>query len=293
MRPIFEPPQGVGPFVRPLPDPKRSHMLDATPRPFSFGELLDGAFTLYRRNFVAFFGAALLPQVPIVLYWLSAPLWAPMDLASADMFDPTSLLIAPYNFFASFLVLGAVTYAVGAAYAGESPTIGESLRRGLSRWIPITLAAICAGFLVMLGLFLLIVPGLILIALFFAVAPLVVLEGRGPIEALSRSSRLSKGGRPRILGAMVVAWLITYLPVATVGILAATAAAITTLASGQGPEALLSSWVLGLFQALSPVVSSLTWPFFIAVTVLLYYDRRARSEAPDLEEAVERLQPGV
>lgn len=268
-------------------------MLEATPRPFSFGELLDGAFTLYRRNFVAFFGAALLPQVPLVLYWLAAPLWSPTNLADASAFDPATLLILPYNFFASFLVLGALTHAAGEAYAGSTPTIGDSLRRGLARWVPVTVAGLCAGFLVMLGFFFFLIPGFILIALFFAISPLVVLEGRGPIEALGRSRRLSKGGRPRILGVVFVAWFITFLPVFAMWFLAAVSAGIASVVTAQGPEALVSSWVFGVFQAAGPVVSALTWPFLIAVTVLLYFDRRARTEAPDLEAAVERLQPEV
>ena len=39
-------------------------------RPLTFGEILDGTFALYRRNFLDFFLASLVPFVPVVLAWI-------------------------------------------------------------------------------------------------------------------------------------------------------------------------------------------------------------------------------
>ena len=36
-------------------------------RPLSLGEMLDGAFTIYRRQFASLFLTALAPQLPMIL----------------------------------------------------------------------------------------------------------------------------------------------------------------------------------------------------------------------------------
>jgi len=59
-----------------------------------------------------------------------------------------------------------------------------------------------------LGLVLLIVPGLILITLWAVVAPAIVVEGAGVIEAFGRSRDLVRGNGWPVFGAIVIAYLI-------------------------------------------------------------------------------------
>lgn len=54
-------------------------------------------------------------------------------------------------------------------------------------------ASILTGFLVLVGTILLIVPGIILSLMFFATLYLVLDKGRGPIEAIKESARITKG----------------------------------------------------------------------------------------------------
>lgn len=263
-------------------------MSDGSPRSFTFGGILDGAFTLYRRNFVTFFGAAFVPQIPVVVFWLAAPLWmAPGAAGGVPDSTLAGILLFPYSVFAMFLTLGAVTHAGGEAYAGRAAGLGESLRRGLGRWIPLAVAGGLAWIAVVVGLLFFIVPGLILTAMFFAVGPAAVLEGRGPAGSLERSKELSRGGRARVLGVLLVAWLITLAPtMAMWGI-----GGVGAFAVQPGAELEVYETWMGLAQVAGPLVSSLTWPFFITVIVLLYFDRRARTEASDLEVAMDRLEP--
>jgi hypothetical protein len=264
-------------------------MYHATPRAFSFGELLDAAFTLYRNNFVVFFGTALVPQLPLIVFWLLLPLLFGAVLPG-NVEGLASLLTTPYSLFATVLMYGAVTHAAARAYAGEDVSIGESLVRGLHRWVAVGVATLLSILMVFAGLFLLIVPGLILLAMFFAVAPVTVVEERGPIDALGRSRRLSKDARMRILGVLLVAWLITLLPAMAMWVVAGVGAGAAVIAGGD-PAALSgnTAWVMAVLQATSSVLTALTWPFLITATLLLYYDRRARTEAPDLEAAAAAL----
>jgi hypothetical protein len=257
-------------------------------RPLSVGELLDGAFTLYRRNFATFFLTALLPLSPLVLFWVVAPTFV-SGVAGADMLlQVMPMLLMPYNMFAIVLLIGGLTYAAAAAHAGGRPAVGAALMEGLRRWPPLAVATILTWFLVLIGFMLLIIPGLVLLAMWFAIYPVVVLEGRGPFAAMARSRQLSKGARLRVLGVTLVAWLITLLPTLALSLFAGMSLGVAGVVSG---DAWLYSGVgfTALMQAASTALSAITWPFLACVSLLLYYDRRARTEAPDLESALASL----
>lgn len=266
--------------------------MHTTMRPLSFGEILDGAFTLLRRNFSALFGIALLPQIPVILFWLIAP--ALIDPASeGDVFlSAAPLLLSPYSMLASLLIMGALTHAADVAYQGERPGMGSSLGRGLRRFLPLLAVSVLAWLATAVGFLLFVIPGLIVIAMCFALYAAVVIEGRGPLDAFGRSRRLSKGARMRILGVIVVSVLITYLPLMALWMFAGVSIGIGAALSAAAISG-TSVWLTSLMQACAIVIGSVTMPFLIIVTVLLYYDRRARTEAPDLESAVAALGTAV
>src|SRR5690606_8224228 len=108
--------------------------------------------------------------------------------------------------------MGALTYAAAQLYRGDAVAIREALGRGLRNVFALIVVSIISWFMIVFGLMLLIVPGLIVAAMYFAVYPAVVVEDRGPLNAFGRSRELSRGGRGRILGVLVVTLLITYLP---------------------------------------------------------------------------------
>jgi hypothetical protein len=258
-------------------------------RPLGFGETLDGAFTLLRRHFSVFFATALVPQLPVILFWLVGPaVIGPVENGSTYL-EAASLLLSPYSLFVAILVMGALTHAAAAAYKGAQPGVGASLKRGLRKFLPLAVVSMIVWFMMVVGLLLLIVPGLIVAAMYFAVYPGVMIENRGPLEALGRSRRLSRGARGRILALIVVAWLITLLPVIGLWMFAGVSVGAGA-AIGAATVTGTSLWMAGLMQAGSIMVSAVTWPFLLIVTVLLYYDRLARTEAPDLESAMAALQ---
>jgi hypothetical protein len=253
-------------------------------RALSFEQILDNAFSLYGRNFAPLFGMTLVPQLPIALFWLLLPVLMPGT--TVESMTMMSLLLAPYSLFAAVLTFNALTYAGAEAREGRRPAIGESLKAGLRRWLPAALAAVLSYGAILLGFVLLIVPGLILLAMFFAIFPAVVLEDRGAVAAMGRSRALSKGARLRILGVMLVAWLITFVPTVAMAALAGASAGMSVLTE---PAAGGDVWVSAVMHAVSAIVSAVTWPFLMLVTLLQYFDRRARTEAPDLEAAAADL----
>jgi hypothetical protein len=253
-------------------------------RPFSVGELLDGAFSLYRRNFIGFFATALIPNVPLILLWLVLPVMA--GSGGQELIDSTTMLSLPYSMLSSVLIWAALVYASMRSYEGATVNASDALRVGLRKLLASLVATFAALNLIGFGLILLIIPGFILAAMLFAVVQVIVLENLGPFKALERSRYLSKGARLRILGVIILALFIAALPVMAFSFVAGVAAAAGTAA---GNNTTLSVGWHAMVRAGSFVSSALTTPYSVAALTLLYIDRRARTEAPDLEEAAARL----
>ena len=264
-------------------------MLPAQLRPLSLGEILDGAFALYRQHFGTLFLTAFLPMLPVLVFWAAFPLFAEGTLEQVtELANLAGWFLAPYTLPATLLIWGALLHQLSQAYLGSPVSIREGYRHAARRLLPLLGVTLLGALLVGLGLILVIIPGILLIIMFFAAPPAVVIEGRGPIEALGRSRDLARGAWGRIFGTLLLLFLITALP----GFALAAAAGVGVAVSGSGAGAALESpWLFTAFQALGVLINALTTPFVSAGLVLLYYDRRVRSEALDVELAAEELAP--
>lgn len=108
------------------------------------------------------------------------------------------------------LVQGALVEVVRDIHEGREPRpVGEYYTRTQDRLGTLLGASLLYGLGVVVGMFLLIVPGLIAVARWSLVVPLVVIERLGVGDAFSRSSRLVKGQTGRVLALVVLANLIT------------------------------------------------------------------------------------
>lgn len=230
--------------------------------PLSGGEILDGAFALFRRHFTTLVGVAVVCQGPFQV----------INLYVTFSGGP---VVHPLVFLASFLVslvgglLGAAATLriVSDGYLERETELGHALRFAVSKMRPLLNAGMAKWILIFLAFLLLVVPGFIVACGYAVVAPVVVLEElKRPTDALGRSWELTRGFRGRIFG----------LGVAIFVIVAAPAWVFAALGAGV-PSLLLATQVLAAaFQlVLSPLVA--------CVFTLLYYDLRVRKEAFDLE----------
>lgn len=288
-------------------------------RPLGFGEILDGAFTLYRRNLATFLVTALIPTGVMVAVFL---LFGRDYLQAVISGDGAALLGAMGSFFLGmflggvvYLVMwGALTRQASQAYLGQPTSVGDGMRTGLQKLLTIFGATFVVGVVFVVAyiavalVFLVIVsvgtasgsPALALlfgligalvgtaaylsaIGLLFAVLPAIVVEDKGPLEAIGRSIDLARGALGRVVGLMVVTLLITYLPIIAVGFLTGSFASLTD------PSAMPSGGQVMTQQLLGLGVGVLTTPFMVSVIVLLYFDRRVRTEALDVQMAADRL----
>lgn len=264
-------------------------MAETQLRPMGFGEILDTAFTLYRRHFSTFFLTALLPNLPVALFWLyvgSVSASADPEQVSA-LGSVVALLVLPYSLVAALLVWGGLIHGASRAFTGEPVSLGEGYRRALRRFFPLLGASVVALILIWLGSLLLVIPGILLGIMFFAVMQTVVIEEEGPISALGRSRELARGGWKRIFGILAITMIIVSMP----SIALFSGAGVLGAMSPGAAEMMADGTLGGAFQAGSVLVSALTLPFMVTSLVVLYYDRRVRSEGLDLEMAAEQIRP--
>lgn len=265
-------------------------------RPLSIGEVLDGAFTIYRRQFSSLFLTALLPQIPAIVlvalfYGFMTTFAGGAAAAGSDLSTSTAvgMGLGAVVYFPLWLMgwgtaMGAVTFQTARAYTGAPVTTRDALRRGLSRSIPLVAAYVLLFFLSMLGACAFIVGMFVVWIAAFAVAPAVVLERHGPIDAIGRSWQLVKGAWGEVFLVMFIATLIALLPAWGVKVMAMGVGALVS-----GGDASLIMVVQGVAQVLAQIAGTLTIPFSVGATVLLYYDRRVRTEALDVQMMAESL----
>jgi hypothetical protein len=240
---------------------------DLTFRPRSATEIVDAAFQLYRRDaaqYVLITGLAYAPWLFIRLVAMAVGGGRAADMPGAL---PSGLeIVATVGEFVAYSLMAAVVVRLGAeAYHGRPLDVGAATRAVLPRLPAVILASLIQFVLAAIGLLLLVIPMLYVIARLFASTQVIVLEGRGAIASLGRSSELSKGRKMHILGTLALV-LIIYI-VISIGIF--------MLAALSGSRVLTT-----VLEALYVVVAS---PLIGLSSMLLYYDARIRAEGYDVE----------
>jgi len=136
------------------------------------------------------------------------------------------------------------------------------------------LAAAVLRFVLMVFAFLLMIfPVLYVVALLFAVTPVIVLEGSGIGSGLRRSAALSKGRKWHILNTLGLVAIIYYVLVFGFSLLGS----------------IFGNLVLSTI--VSAMVTVLVYPVVAISEALLYYDARIQSEGLDIELMTGALEP--
>jgi hypothetical protein len=265
-------------------------------RPLTIGEILDGAFTVYRRHFGVLFATAGL-------------LLAPAELAGLL---PGTMLPALLAFVWSVAAQAPLVRHASVAILGGTPTIRDGLAAG-GRRVPALLAVsafatlligLVTGPLVGVAVLLTVMAlpsstggglqalntvaivtvagtvafapaSLLMIRWFFAWSVSVLEPG---VPALRRSASLARGAYWRIGLLWTLAWLITGLPATAIGV-------GQGLAQARAGEHLLSVGVVAGAVA-AWIVTALAAPFTAALYTLAYYDQRVRREGFDVQLAM-------
>lgn len=259
-------------------------------RPMTAADILDGGFAVVKARPRRIIGIAAGFVVPTQLIAAFLQRESMGGLGIADLFseDPVllneqannnasnelmaSLLVSLIPAIALVCVAAAVAHLVAQWMMGRDAPAGEMLGVVGRRWWALlgsfVIVKLAEGF-GLLGCYV----GIVFIMAFFVpVAPIIGVEGGGPIEAVKRSARLTRGRYFPTLGIALLMGLVA-------GLLGnALSAGLQALALWVGFD---DGWPLLALGAIMAQVVVL--PFVAAATVLLYFDLRVRTEGLDIE----------
>ena len=99
----------------------------------------------------------------------------------------------------SIVTHGASYVATSRVMEGGTADVPGSIQTGMGRFFPLFGAWFCVGVLTMVGMILLVVPGVIAALACYVVGPVCVLDRLGPVPSINRSFALTKGSRWKLL----------------------------------------------------------------------------------------------
>ncbi len=175
---------------------------------FSIGDVLTRSFEILGKNFVAFVLITALVEAPVLLAQLYAAMLKAEMLAEPMLAFQLSGATLLLTLLFGPLATAAVTYGVLQQLRGKRASVGDCLRMGLSRALPVLGVAIATGLLVMLGAMACLIPGLIFATAYYVATPAAVVERLGTHGSMSRSWSLTEGVRWSVFGLLLIVALI-------------------------------------------------------------------------------------
>jgi hypothetical protein len=228
---------------------------------FHVGQVISHSFSVFMRHFLTFFIVTLIAFSPLLLL---------RDGSATAEQDPAQALITAGLGLVLLMVLSMFSSAIilhGAFQDMRNRPVNllESLKVAFRRFLPLLVLAMLESVLLVLGLILLIVPGIILYTMWLVAVAACVVERTGPWRSLRRSQELTRGHRWKLFGLFLLMILLSLISPLLELALNATA--------GPTPAAIGNAIWTAIGSAFSSVV--------LAVT---YYDLRVAKEGIDIEQ---------
>lgn len=230
---------------------------------FRIGRIFNRTFSMLSRNFLMFFVVTAVANLPgaLVLKYMTDPATTSPGRARGMIFLGSFLTMV-----LSIISQAIVVYGAFQDMRGRPVSLTDSLKVGLYRLFPIIGLAILMSLGIAFGLVLLIIPGLILLTMWYVATPACVVERLGPFDSMARSSQLTKGHRWKILGLFLLLGLGGIIVSDVLEVVLDMAGSIALTLTGT----LLWNGVWGACYAIAAVVT--------------YYDLRVAKEGIDIEQ---------
>jgi hypothetical protein len=176
---------------------------------FDYVQVIGRAVEVLRRNF------ALLITLTLVFYGLpklgatlldfsdSAPIVGPLLSATEGLYGVVAML-------GYFAVQVMVVYVFARHLDGRAPTLDGALRHGLNLFVPVLCLVMVFATAVVLGLILLVIPGLMIATAWLVSVPALAVERVDVRTAIDRSIWLTRGYRWPVFGILAVMLLIRF-----------------------------------------------------------------------------------
>jgi hypothetical protein len=255
-------------------------------KPLDIGQTIDAALNLYTKNAVQLWQLVAIVIVPIeIIEVILRRVTLPSDVIlrhgtfyTHGSTTSTAITVAIVvsgllGLFGQLLATGAVFKLQLDAYLGKPHEIRESFDYAFAhhRLLSLLWIGIIATIMILVGLILVIIPGIYLFVALSVTVPVLMLEGQRGMAAISRSMSLVSGRWWQTFGRLVVG-LILYI--VAYFIIDGIAGAITN--NTTSPT--LYEVVTGVVGALITIVLA---PFIAALINVIYIDLRVRKEGVD------------
>jgi hypothetical protein len=235
---------------------------------FRVGDVLGRAWRLFTGN-ILFFAAV--PVVSYVIIYIAAMAFiltfAFLGWASNTVAITVVGIVLGILLFVGLYMVGEAVVLLGAfqRLRGQPLRVAEAVRRAFTRFFPLIGLSILFGLAIMLGMVLLIVPGVILLCMWAVVVPVCIVEGLGPTASLSRSSELTKGYRWQIFGLLLLLFIINWI------------------------GSIVIQLILGLASSTLASIGGFIWlvawtAYWNCVLIMAYHDLRVAKEGIDTEQ---------
>ncbi len=187
---------------------------------FGVGRVIAHTFSAWRRHVVVFSLLTLAADLPVFLVaalggtripGMTAPSPNPFGAQATGMAPamPPGFWLAWVATMLLFVVeAGAITHGVIHHLAGKPVSLGAMIATGFRRALPLLVVGVLCYVIVLVGIMLLIVPGVILACALAVAIPAVVAERPGIFGAIGRSFALTKGKRLAILATFLVLFVV-------------------------------------------------------------------------------------
>lgn len=259
-------------------------------RPLTLGQLLDTTFSMYRQNFVLFFGVAALPYLIMLGFQLVMLVFQVGGMNSGFAIGAflLSMLGTLFFYFLSLAITQAASFfAVSAVHLREPITIGGAFSRVKGHLLVVIGTIILVYIAGFVGLFFLIVPGVIIWLGLCCSIPAALFENLDPIDSMKRSWELMTGAKGKAFLIYIlyyailfaISWILMFVVMLAMGAAAAAARGSVGMPIG----------IMVAQQVISFLVNAAVAPIVTVGVTLLYYDQRVRKEAFDLQHMMSVL----
>jgi len=157
---------------------------------FYIARVFEGATSMLRQHFFTFFAIYVVIHLPIMLYdhWAVAP---------------GGVVAGLVRMFSGTLGQAVICYGAYQHMCGRGVNLTESVQAFSRNAVPIVWLQVCVGILVTLASIALVIPGLVLVTMWYVATPACVIEKLGVGASLRRSSELTKGHRWKVFGLLL------------------------------------------------------------------------------------------
>lgn len=234
---------------------------------FGVGTVLSRSFPIWIRNLVPFTVLSLVVYSPLIIYSFLTFLGGEVSEDAESRYNIISTLAGRVL---DLIVTGAVVYGVFQQVRGQPAGLGDCIRVGFSRLLPILGIGIVVGILVTLGLLAFVIPGIILQLMWWVAVPVAVVERLGVVGSMQRSAKLTSGEKGTIFLVLLVLGLIQFAAIFGIAFVLG-----MTMPDAGAAQAVITLLVAIPFGALTAVANAVG-----------YHDLRVAKEGVGIDDLV-------